>query len=187
MTHHLYILHTNPWTNSHSPVLLIIPMVHSIYPPTLARLFLTVSPLSRGWWGVGNRQKTDPCHCHSDLILGPFPRPSHICRSGMASMDQRKWLVGFEPVTPWTGLLPSIAPLSPPPSNFTLLSGSGVLKRDAIISPHQSVVSSLFRCQWQTPKYAYNYIWLSWFQIYCNFILHLWSLQDISTPLWGLT
>lgn len=122
---------------------------------------MTVSPLSRGWWRVGNRQKTDPCHCHSDLILGPFPRASHICRSGMASMDQRKWLVGFKPVAWWTGLLTSIAPLSPPLSNFTLLSGWGVFKRDPIISAHQSDVSSLFRCHWQRPAFSYTYISLA--------------------------
>lgn len=65
----------------------------------------SVPPHSKGWQRVEDGQKTDPCHCHSDLILGPFPGPSHICRSGMASMDQRKWLVGFQPVPPWTGLL----------------------------------------------------------------------------------
>lgn len=84
--------------------------------------------LSRGWWGAGGGQKTDPCPCHSDLILGPFPGPSHICRSGMASMDQRKWLVGFEPVTSLDRTLASISPLSPSRSDFTLLSGSGILE-----------------------------------------------------------
>ena len=46
----------------------------------------------------------------------------------MASMDQRKWLVGFEPVTSLDKALASISPLLPPSSDFTLLTGSGTLE-----------------------------------------------------------
>lgn len=45
----------------------------------------------------------------------------------MASMDQRKWLVGFQPVTLWAELL-AISPVSPQPSHFKILAGSGNLE-----------------------------------------------------------
>lgn len=94
----------------------------------------SVPPRSKGWQRVEDGQKTDPCHCHSDLILGPFPGPSHICRSGMVSMDQRKWLVGFQPV-----------PLSPLPFHLNNSIWVRNFRGDPIISPRQSVLSSLFQ------------------------------------------
>lgn len=97
-SHHLHISHTNPKTNIPSPVLITNPRVHNTDMALLTPYSGLVVPESlsgMGEQGVEDGQKTDPCPCHSDLILGSFPRPSHICRSGMASMDQRKWLVGF--------------------------------------------------------------------------------------------
>lgn len=80
----------------------------------------------------------------------------------MASMDQRKWLVGFEPVTSWTGLVTSISPLSPPCSDFTLLSGSGILEGiqlsllinqlclhcSDVNDRHQNMLTLTFRLSW---------------------------------------
>lgn len=109
---HLHISQANPKTNIPSPVLMTNPSL----------VFSWQSLLSAGddgVWEMDRKQNPVP-----DLILGPFPRPSHICRFGMASMDQRKWLAGFWPVTLWAELM-SISPLSPPPSHFTILSGSG--------------------------------------------------------------
>ena len=64
-------------------------------------------------WSRQQDTRRDPCHCHSDLILGTLPRDLHICRSEMTSTDQRKWLVGFGPVTSWRELHPFLLPSHP--------------------------------------------------------------------------
>ena len=116
----------------------------------------SVPPRSKEWRRVEDGQKTDPCHCHSDLILGPFPGPSHICRSGMASMDQRKWLVGFQPVPSWTGLLHLFLLYPPLPSYFTILSGSGNLEGIQLSLLISQFCLHCFKCLWQAAKFAYT-------------------------------
>lgn len=118
-----------------SPVLMTNPRVHNIGMALLTPSFGLVVPNSipplssqRMAEGAGDGQKTDLCPCHSDLIRGPFPEPSHIRRSKMASMDQRKWRVGSQPVTSWTGLLHLFLLYPLHPSHFTILSGSGILE-----------------------------------------------------------
>lgn len=49
-----------------------------------------VPPLSRGWQGVEDRQKTNPCPCHSDLIFWPFSRAPHT----FAGLELLAWIRG---------------------------------------------------------------------------------------------
>lgn len=105
--------------------------------------------------GVGEWEMTENRPLPLSFRLNPWPYSRGLTHSQvwLASTDHRKWLAGSRPITSWTGLLHLflLYPLHPSVLPFYL--GQGFERG---YSPHQSVMSSLFRCHWQTSKYDYN-------------------------------
>lgn len=107
---------------------------NSAVPDTIPPLFSQRMGKVRRGGGerVGAERTTELCPCHSDLILGSFPGPTHIYRS---EMDQHG------PEEAASGLLANrlldstLASISPPAIWVREFRG------DPVIAPHQFVIA----------------------------------------------